>query len=242
MVRQSVLVVEDEPRIAAIAADYLRHAGVRTLISWLLQRAGLDVPAPGAPTALLTLAVTFGVTAMLFALAMRRVDLPFGEIVTAADHVASGDYSTRILERGPPFLRVVARAFNGMTATLQEQDRQRRDLLADIAHELRTPLAVVQGRLEGVIDGVYARDDAQLSEILDGTRALARLVADLGTLAHAERGVLALQREPTDVPLLVYDAVRALEPEARMRRSPSASMRRTPMSRTSIPYACVRSC
>jgi signal transduction histidine kinase len=161
--------------------------------------------------------VTFGIAATVFALAMRRVGLPFGEIVAAADRVAGGDYDTRIVEHGPPFLRVVARAFNGMTATLQEQDRQRRDLLADIAHELRTPLAVVQGRLEGVIDGVYARDDAQLSELLDETRALARLVADLGTLAHAERGVLALQREPTDIALLVYDAVRALEPEARSR-------------------------
>jgi len=148
---------------------------------------------------------------------MRRVGLPFGEIVGAADRVANGDYSTRVVERGPPFLRVVSRAFNGMTTRLQEQDRQRRDLLADIAHELRTPLGVVQGRLEGVLDGVYPRDDEQIGEVLEETRMLARLVEDLGTLAHAERGVMGLKKEATDVSLLVYDAVRALEPESRAR-------------------------
>ena len=82
-----------------------------------------------------------------------------------------------------------------MTTRLQEQDRQRRDLLADIAHELRTPLAVVQGRLEGVLDGVYPRDDEQMGEVLEETRMLARLVEDLGTLAHAERGVMGLKKE-----------------------------------------------
>ena len=125
--------------------------------------------------------------------AMRRVGLPMGDVVSATDRVAAGDFSARVAERGPPFLRGVARAFNSMTARLQEQDRQRRDLMADIAHELRTPLAVVQGRIEGLLDGVYPRDDARLSEVLEETRLLARLVEDLGTLAHSERGTLGLQ-------------------------------------------------
>jgi two-component system OmpR family sensor kinase/two-component system sensor histidine kinase BaeS len=184
----------------------------------VLQRAGFAAGNVGATTALIAAIVMFGAVLLFFALAMRRVGLPFGDIVAAAGRVADGDYSTRVAERGPPFLRVVARAFNGMTARLQEQDRQRRDLLADIAHELRTPLAVVQGRLEGVLDGVYARDDAQIGEVLDETRMLARLVEDLGTLAHADRGVMGLRKEPTDVALLIHDAVRALEPESRARQ------------------------
>jgi signal transduction histidine kinase len=196
----------------------LSAAGASALVSWVLQRTGFAGGYLGASTALVTLALMFGVVLLFFVLAMRRVGLPFGDIVAAADRVADGDYGTRVAERGPPFLRVVARAFNGMTARLQEQDRQRRDLLADIAHELRTPLAVVQGRLEGVLDGVYARDDAQIGEVLDETRMLTRLVEDLGTLAHAERGVMGLRKEPTDVGLLIYDAVRALEPESRGRQ------------------------
>jgi signal transduction histidine kinase len=119
-----------------------------------------------------------------------------------------------VAERGPPFLRAVARAFNSMATRLSEQDRQRRELMADIAHELRTPLAVVQGRLEGLLDGVYPRDDARLGEVLEETRLLARLVEDLGTLAHSERGTMGLQKEPTDLGVLIGDAARALASEA----------------------------
>ena len=195
----------------------LSAAGTGARVNLILRRTGFDAGNLGAASALLSVFVVFAIVLMFFVLAMRRVGLPFGDIVGAADRVANGDYSTRVVERGPPFLRVVSRAFNGMTTRLQEQDRQRRDLLADIAHELRTPLAVVQGRLEGVLDGVYPRDDEQIGEVLEETRMLARLVEDLGTLAHAERGVMGLKKEATDVSLLVYDAVRALEPESRVR-------------------------
>jgi two-component system OmpR family sensor kinase/two-component system sensor histidine kinase BaeS len=152
--------------------------------------------------------------ALVFLAAMRRIGLPMGDVVSAADRVAGGDFSARVAERGPPFLRAVARAFNSMAARLSEQDRQRRDLMADIAHELRTPLAVVQGRIEGLLDGVYPRDDARLGEVLEETRLLARLVEDLGTLAHSERGTLGLQKEPTDLGILLGDAARGLAAEA----------------------------
>jgi signal transduction histidine kinase len=138
---------------------------------------------------------------------MRRFGTPLGDIVSAADRVASGDYDARVAERGTPFLRRVARAFNGMTEKLEAQDRQRRQLMADIAHELRTPLTIVQGRLEGLVDGVYPRDEAQLTEVLEETRMLARLIDDLRTLANAEAGSLSLRKEPTDLAVLIHDAV-----------------------------------
>jgi signal transduction histidine kinase len=86
--------------------------------------------------------------------------------------------------------------------------------MAEVAHELRTPLAVVQGRLEGLLDGIYARDDARLGEILEETRVLARLVGDLRTLANAESGTLTLQKEPTDIVMLAQDVVKAFSQEA----------------------------
>jgi signal transduction histidine kinase len=113
---------------------------------------------------------------------------------------------------------MVGGAFNSMAARLGLQDRQRRHLMADIAHELRTPLSVIQGRLEGLLDGVYPRDDARLNEVLEETRILARLVEDLRTLANAESGMLALQREPTDAAILIQDVVSSLSPEADRRR------------------------
>jgi len=134
-------------------------------------------------------------------------------MVEAADRVAAGDYSTRAPEHGPRWMRTLARAFNSMTSRLEVQDRQRRDLMADIAHELRTPLAVLQGRLEGMLDGIYPRDEEQLAAVLQDTRMLARLVEDLRTLAHTESGTLTLQKESTDLAILLNDTAASFAAE-----------------------------
>jgi len=97
------------------------------------------------------------------------------------------------------------RALRPVTSAFAEQDRLRRQLMADVAHELRTPLSILQGRIEGLLDGVYPRDDTHLAELLDETRHLARLVEDLGTLAHAEAGALELRKEMVDLGDLVRD-------------------------------------
>lgn len=159
----------------------------------------------------------FVVMAVIFATVRRRFGSPMGDIIAAAERVGDGDYSTQIAVRGPVWLRSVSRAFNGMTARLQANEQQRRHMMADIAHELRTPLTVIQGRLEALIDGVYARDDARLQELLDETRVVARLVEDLRTLANAESGALALQKEPTDLDVLIHDAVSSMSAEAERR-------------------------
>ena len=150
----------------------------------------------------------------VFVLGVRRFGSPVGDIVDASERVADGDFTTRIDPRGPRFVRTVGSAFNTMTERLEAQDKQRRDLMADIAHELRTPLTVIQGRLEGLLDGVYPRDDERLSGVLEETRVLARLVEDLRTLANAEAGILTLQREPTELPPLIRDVVRSLSGSA----------------------------
>jgi two-component system OmpR family sensor kinase/two-component system sensor histidine kinase BaeS len=182
--------------------------------------AGTGFPVAGGQLPLLALGIGAGLVLVLavFVATMRRVGMPMGEIVAAADRVASGEFSTRVREFGPPWLRSVARAFNSMTARLEAQDAQRRHLMADIAHELRTPLTVIQGRLEGLVDGVYARDDARLEELLQDTRMLGRLVEDLRTLANAERGALTLQKEATDLSVLVQDVVKAAASEAAQRQ------------------------
>jgi len=101
-----------------------------------------------------------------------------------------------------------------VTSRLESQDRRRRRLLADIAHELRTPLSVIQGRLEGMIDGVYPLDAAQIGQVLAGTRMLTRLVDDLRTLAQSESGTLTLQKEPTDIAILTQDVIDSLTAQA----------------------------
>src|SRR6185503_20474538 len=112
-----------------------------------------------------------------------RAGGPLGAVMDAAARVADGDYTARVDERGPPPLRALARSFNTMTERLALADRQRRDLMADLAHELRTPLSVLQGRIEGLIDGVYPLEPGQLDQLLDQTKILSRLIEDLRTLA-----------------------------------------------------------
>ncbi len=99
----------------------------------------------------------------------------------------------------------LAHAFNRMTAELELADRRRRNLTADVAHELRTPLHVIQGNLEGVLDGVYEPSHAHIEATLAETRQLARLIEDLRVLSLAEAGELPLASEPVDVVELLTD-------------------------------------
>ena len=173
----------------------------------------LDVPTRsliGIPVPLVILFVGL----ILIARSLRHVALPFGDMLEAAGRVADGDYSTRVDERGPREVRALARAFNSMAARLQAHDEQRRNLLADVTHELRTPLTVIQGNLEGLLDGVYPRDDAHLTPILEETRVLSRLIDDLRTLALTESGALVLQREPTDLATLTNETVASFHAQA----------------------------
>jgi signal transduction histidine kinase len=132
----------------------------------------------------------------------------------AVGQVEAGDYSTRVAEHGPREVRALVRAFNAMTERLQLNEIQRRNLLADVTHELRTPLTVIQGNLEGLLDGVYPRDEAHLEAILEDTRVLARLIDDLRTLSLAESGALQLHREPTDLSVLASETMTSFKAQA----------------------------
>jgi signal transduction histidine kinase len=166
--------------------------------------------------------IPVGIVLMLFAFAslisggrgLRRISAPLGDLLEAAGHITEGDYSQRVVERGPAELRALVRAFNDMAARLQLTEEQRRDLMADITHELRTPLTVIQGNLEGFLDGVYSPDEARLKSLLEETQILARLVEDLRTLALAESGALQLKKEPTELGLLLGETVSAFRSQA----------------------------
>ena len=137
--------------------------------------------------------------------AFRRYATPLAGVMEAADAVADGDFSVRLAEEGPGDMRQLARSFNRMTQELDRAERQRRNLTADVAHELRTPLHIIQGNLEGLLDGVYQPTDGHIEATLDETRLLSRLVEDLQTLSLAEAGQLELVREPVQVADLLAD-------------------------------------
>jgi two-component system sensor histidine kinase BaeS len=165
--------------------------------------------AAGASNGNLFAIIVFGGIALVFIStvlrAVRRVVMPLGDLIDAAESVEAGDFSVRVRSRGPRELRSLARAFNAMSEHLGRSETERRRLLADVTHELRTPLTVIQGNLEALIDGVRPTDEAHLRAILEDTHVLARLIDDLRTISVAEAGALALQREPTDVGALVRE-------------------------------------
>ena len=141
---------------------------------------------------------------------IRRTVAPLEEMMDAAGRVAEGDYSFRVSPAGPPDVQRVVSAFNTMTERLASNDEQRKHLLSDIAHELRTPLAVVQGTIEGMIDDI-TRGRAHLAPLLDQT-SIARLLNDLQTVATAEAGALTLHRSDTDIGELIEDVVASFPP------------------------------
>jgi signal transduction histidine kinase len=145
---------------------------------------------------------------------VRRMTRPMSNLIDAARQIESGDYSAQVPEWGSRDLRSVARAFNSMSARLKTIDEQRRSFMADVTHELRTPLSVIRGQAEAIADGVYPADAAHLAPILDATQTLDRLVDDLRTLVLTDAGNLVLTKEPTDLGQLVQDTVDSFRSQA----------------------------
>jgi two-component system OmpR family sensor kinase len=133
----------------------------------------------------------------------RGLSAPLVQLAAAARRLAQGQFDERVSVRGAEELTDLAGAFNEMAANLQQADSLRRNLVADIAHELRTPLSIIQGNLQAILDDVYPLDKTEIADIFDETIMLNRLISDLRELAQAEAGQLQLHRQPTDLLLLV---------------------------------------
>jgi two-component system OmpR family sensor kinase/two-component system sensor histidine kinase BaeS len=180
------------------------------LFSGVFDEGGHRGPWPFVPILAIGLIVAF----FFAGRAVRGMAGRVGDVMEAADRVASGDYTVKLQERGPGEMRRLARSFNAMTGRLRTNEEQRRNLLADLAHELRTPLSVIQGNLEGMLDGLYASDRSHIEPVLEETKVMARLLDDLQTLSRAEAGALKLHRETVQPDELVADAVAAFGPRA----------------------------
>ena len=166
-----------------------------------------------------------GLVALLGALAIgffvfRAIIRPIDQLTHAAHQLAQGDLSTRVAvddhasRLGADEISELGTAFNTMAAHLQQSETLRRDMTADIAHELRTPLAVMRGNLEAMIDGVYTLDVEHVQPVLNQVNLLTRLVDDLRTLALAEAGQLPLVKRPIDLAALLRNTLTSFEAQA----------------------------
>lgn len=190
-----------------------------TVLFWLIASASSLVEIPANVLAVMRTAgiafVLLGLASLIFGgRELRRTALPIGDMLEASGRIAEGDYDVRVDERGPREVRALVRAFNTMAARLQADARQRRDLLADISHELRTPITVIQGHLEGLLDGIYPANPEHIAAILEETQTLSRVIDDLRMLSYADSGMLPLQREPTNLAALVEESAAAFKVQA----------------------------
>jgi len=156
------------------------------------------------------------VIAVLLALAVsvvaaRRITRPLDLMLDAARRRGAGDRSARVDPlTGAGEVRELLRAFNWSTDAVDEQDRLRRNLVADVAHGLRTPVAVLQAGHEAMLDGVTKPTTANLASLRDEVLRLARMVDDLQALASAEAAALQLELAPENLAAIAADAASSL--------------------------------
>ncbi len=153
-------------------------------------------------------------TAILFS---RSISKPIERVMSVSAKVAKGDLSARILER-PAYSSLEAKAlsdnFNQMASALESYEKERRDMIASIAHDLRTPLTAMQLRLEALKEELVPFSQAEVSLLLSQTQLLERLIADLRTLSLADAGKLSLHKEEINVVELVEKVISNFEPKA----------------------------
>ena len=163
--------------------------------------------------ALLVSSVVAAAAAMLLGwVLVRRLVRPIGEMMVLSERIAAGDYGRRIVPRGPDELVRLAESLNRMAASLEHVEALRRDLVANIAHELRTPLSTLQGYLEALRDGVAPVTSATLASLHEEAMRLVRLVNALQQLSQFDARISRLRRSEVDMADLAHGVVRAYAP------------------------------
>jgi signal transduction histidine kinase len=163
-------------------------------------------------TVVVAAVVVAGLASVGLAVVMgRMLARPLREVGAAARRIAEGDYGARVPREGPEEIASLADSFNQMAASLEEQERMRRDFIANAAHELRTPLTNLQGYLEALRDGVIVADRATYESLWDEAERLVRLSRSLDSLAEGDAaGPPALV--PIDLAAAVRSAVDLAQP------------------------------
>jgi two-component system OmpR family sensor kinase/two-component system sensor histidine kinase BaeS len=177
---------------------FTEYSGVRNI--WLL--------VCGAPVIFLA-----GGIYILFNLYIRYAR-PLEQLFDTINAIEAGNLSVRVPDNKSDMYSDLFKRFNKMVGELERAEQQRRNLTADIAHELRTPLHIIQGNLEGIVDGVYEPTTEHINNTLDETRLLARLVTDLQTLSLAESGQLPLHPTRFLLADLIHDLTSSFSAQA----------------------------
>ncbi|TMI72906.1 MAG: HAMP domain-containing protein [Bacillati bacterium ANGP1] len=154
---------------------------------------------------------TAGLLAVIAGLVLaRRISHPLQELHDAVTGVAAGNLQQEVGLGGGGELEDVASAFNTMAHRLRESERQRQELLAAVAHELRTPLSIIEGNLEAMLDGVREPTPDLIATLHTQSALLSQLITDLRDLSLADARQLSLRRRPVDLTALCRESVEAM--------------------------------
>ena len=148
----------------------------------------------------------------------HRILSPVKALINATRRFGKGDFSHRVDMKSPGELGELAHSFNSMANDLEKTQRLRQNMVADIAHELRTPLSNLKGYLEAINDGVIKPNKAAISSLNEEAASLSRLVAELQELSLADAGQLKINKQPADISILIKETVAALVAEAKAKQ------------------------
>lgn len=153
-------------------------------------------------------------TALLLSIFVSRLVVnPVGQMMHASRRIAAGNYRERVTVSGEDELARLATSFNQMAATLEQTETMRRNLIADVAHELRTPLASIKGYMEGLMDGVLPTNAETYQLVYSEAERLERLVHNLHELSQVEAGAFSLSRQPTNINQVIEQVITRLRPQ-----------------------------
>jgi signal transduction histidine kinase len=210
--------ISDQQLSQAIA---LRVSG--DVVGYLLPEGGIpelpddfeDLLIERVNRATLLAALASGGIAIILALILATIILkPVRSLTDAAKKMSNGDLSQRVDVQGKGEMAALGQTFNHMAQSLQEAEVRRRAMTADIAHELRNPLAIQRAHLEALQDGVYPLNPGNLEPIAEQNQQLTRLVEDLRTLALVDSGALTLNKRKTNLVEVCQDTLTRFEPQA----------------------------
>ncbi len=143
--------------------------------------------------------VAIGVAAVVALVLAAYLARPIMRLEEAAHGLAEGDLNHRVDVDGPAEVAALGEAFNAMADSLAQAEELRRRMTADVAHELRNPLAAARAQAEGMVDGVLQRDDTRLASLVEDLAHLSALIDDLQELAMAEAGRLSYDIREVDL-------------------------------------------
>jgi signal transduction histidine kinase len=161
--------------------------------------------------------LAIGIALLLTFFLSRRILSPVKALTAAARQFGKGDFSQRVDFKGKGEVSELAQSFNNMADNLERDERLRRNMVADIAHELRTPLSNVRGYLEAVSDGLIKPDDETIRSLSEEADSLSRLVDDLQEVSLADAGEIKLVVQLEEISRPINEAVAALQTKASSR-------------------------